>query len=60
MFYPAAKPLITRDQTSDLPALRAEIASLKALVAAMEGSKFWKLRRAWVNLKSLMGLVRSA
>ena len=59
MFYPGAKPLISRDQPSELPALRAEIESLKALLAAIEASKFWKLRRAWVKLKSSMGLVRS-
>ena len=60
MFYPAAKPLLGRDQPSELPALRSEIESLKAVLASIEGSKFWKLRRAWAKLKSLTRLVRSS
>jgi hypothetical protein len=59
MFYPGAKPLIAQSHTSELTALRAEIESLKAVLAAIERSKFWKLRRAWVKLKSSLGLVRS-
>jgi FkbM family methyltransferase len=60
MFYPAAKPISGRHQSGELTALREEIASLKAILASIEGSKFWKLRRAWVKLKSLVGLVRSS
>jgi FkbM family methyltransferase len=59
MFYPGAKPLIAQSHTSELTALRAEIESLKAVLSAIERSKFWKLRRAWVKLKSSLGLVRS-
>ena len=60
MFYPAATPLSGPDQTTELAALRAEIASLRSVLSAMEGSKFWKLRTAWVNLKSRIGLVKGS
>lgn len=33
-----------------------EIAALKQQIEAMETSKFWKLRKAWFNLKKVMGL----
>ena len=36
----------------------AEIAGLKARIAAMEASRFWKMRNAWFALKRALGLTR--
>jgi hypothetical protein len=37
-----------------------EIAELRARIAAMEASRFWKLRNAWFRVKRGLGLTREA
>ncbi len=53
MFYPAGTTVAGDDRTGELSAVHTELESVKAVLAAIEGSKFWKLRKAWVKLKSL-------
>ena len=48
----ATMTVADRDAASEI---RKELESLRAVLRNIEGSKFWKLRRAWVNLKSVMG-----
>jgi hypothetical protein len=36
--------------------LAAETAALAARIAAMEASRFWKLRNLWFGLKGRLGL----
>ncbi len=37
-----------------------ELQSAYAQIAAMESSKFWKLRNQWLKLKKLLGLAKDA
>jgi hypothetical protein len=53
MFYPAGTTVAGDDRAGELSAVRTELESVKAILATIEGSKFWKLRKAWVKLKSL-------
>ncbi|AUB40396.1 Glycosyltransferase, GT2 family [Nostoc flagelliforme CCNUN1] len=36
--------------------LKTELIQAKSMITAMESSKFWKLRKAWVKLKQALGL----
>lgn len=40
--------------------LKQQLAEAESTVAAMETSKFWKIRQHWFNLKQKIGLLRSA
>jgi hypothetical protein len=60
-----AVPLLRPDNSGDGPvappaaaALQAEIDRLRGTIRAMESSKFWKARTAWVRLKGCLGLAR--
>jgi hypothetical protein len=35
--------------------LQAEAAHLQSVIAAMQSSRFWKLRQAWLRLKRAVG-----
>jgi hypothetical protein len=43
-------------QLAEVEAQAAEVAGLRARIAAMEASRFWKLRNAWFRLKGTFGL----
>lgn len=45
-----------KKSTTEYLELQAECQDLQAQIAAMESSKFWKLRQEWIKLKNSMGL----
>lgn len=50
LFYTEAK------LTEDLARSAAEIRGLQARIAAMEASRFWKIRKAWFRMKRALGM----
>ncbi|HEV2855362.1 MAG TPA: class I SAM-dependent methyltransferase [Thermoanaerobaculia bacterium] len=50
LFYTEAK------LTEDLARSAAEIRGLQARIAAMEASRFWKIRNAWFRVKRALGM----
>jgi SAM-dependent methyltransferase len=55
----AAELALAHERTADVEArAAAAIAALETRIAAMEASRFWKLRNAWFRLKRLLGLTQ--
>jgi Protein of unknown function (DUF1698) len=50
-----AKPPNDPPPTPSIPQLQAELQQAKDRIAAMESSKFWKLRSQWFKIKGLFG-----
>ena len=55
-----SRPELDPSLEAQLLEVRKELTSLRVVLGNIERSKFWKLRIAWVRLKSLLGLVRSS
>lgn len=49
-----------RRTKADLNTARSELERLQNRIAAMESSKFWKLRKSWFNLKKKFGLTEES
>ncbi len=54
IYFPKFPPPASHSVESDSAASQAEIAHLRAIIAAMESSKFWQLRTAWFRLKQAL------